>query len=217
MQQKPRQSAHSQHPYFQRDHLVIKLSDLLPDPHLSFSAMLRILSHLVLSRPALWFSSHRSACPPASHYVTSLVPMHGRCSWGLCSEPLPPTPNFFLHHRTYWSYANCEPETVDPHRCEWDAGDSSEGWFQWLSGTWMSVVLNVWPLWGLYPRTILCTLVAQYCHMKVFAYVWFVIHIPWHITGSNLEEWMNEWHSARTSQTGFRGVSWVYLVPVGWN
>ena len=133
MQQKPRQSAHSQHPYFQRDHLVIKPRDLLPDPHLSFSAMLRILSHLLLSRPALWFSSHRSACPPASHYVTSR----------LSSEPLPPTPDFFLHHRTYWSYANCEPETVDPHRSEWDAGDSSEGWFQWLSGTRMRVVLNV--------------------------------------------------------------------------
>lgn len=138
MQQEPGQSSHSQHPYLQRDHLDIKPSDLIPDPHLSLPVVLNALSHLLLYGAALWFSSHRYACLPASYSITFLVSVHGKCSQGLCLEP----PDFFLRSTRCCSYLGSESETADPHN-RWGAGDGGECWYQWLTRTRMRVVLKV--------------------------------------------------------------------------
>ena len=110
MQQEPGQSSHSQHPYLQRDHLDIKPSDLIPDSHLSPPLVLNALNHLLLHGTALWFSSHHYACLPASYSITSLVPVHGKCSQGLCLEPpwfLSPQHEMLFIPR-FW-IRNCKP------------------------------------------------------------------------------------------------------------
>lgn len=69
-----------------------------------------------------------------------------------------------------------------------DAGEGGKRWYQWLSRTWMRVAFEVWHLWSLHSR---CTLCGP-C-VGVLAYVWSKIWAPWPITGSNLEERMNEY------------------------
>ena len=215
MQQKSRQSAHSQHPSFRRDHLDIKPSDLLPDPHLSFSVMLSALSHLLLSRLALRFSSTVLPVSPPPNYHLSCP--HARrvfpraLFWTPSPNPQflsPPQDALFI--RKFWT-RNCRPTQVWVGCWGWwwrmapvDVWDTNEGGPQRV--TPVGSILedrSVHPC-TVPPRESICLCLS-------------VIWVPRPITGFNLEEWMNECPGAMTRQTGFRGVSWVDLVPVGWN
>ena len=136
--------------------------------------------------------------------------------WGAITFSTPTNPQFLslpqeaLFIRKFWT-RNCRPTQV---------------WVGCWGGWWRMAPVDVWDTNEGGPQRVTPVgSILEDCSVHPCSTVLpcesiclclSVIRVPRPITGSNLEEWMNECR-AMTRQTGFRGVSWVDLVPVGWN